>query len=134
MNKLGVIITVMLAFTALYFLYTSIFKPLQPQVVVVRPSGAQNATQPSTPTPVATPAGGLYACTKAVYLKVGSVSLCADMVHSVLKTDDSLQVDFQGGMIQGVFTFISAPSCTISTTPQGIHIPCRAQVLIPLKQ
>jgi hypothetical protein len=132
-NKLGVIIMVMLALTALYYLSMTMSKPSQPQVVVVRPSGAQNATQPGAPTPVPAPAGGLYACTKPVYLKVGSVSLCADVVYSLLKTNDSLQVDFQGGTIQGVFTFISAPSCAIFTTPQGIVIPCRAQILIPAK-
>jgi hypothetical protein len=134
MNRLGVLITVMLALTALYYLSTTMFKPNQPQVVVVRPSGAQNVSQPGAPTPVPAPVGGAHACIKPVYLKVGSVSLCADMVYSVLKTDDSLQVDFQGGMIQGVFTFISAPSCAISTTPQGVVIPCRAQILIPIKQ
>jgi len=126
-NRLGFIITVMLALTALYYLGTSMFKPSQPQVVVVKPSGAQNATQP-----VSVPTGGL--CTRVVHLKVGSVSICADVVYSMLKTDDSLQVDFQGGTVQGLFTFISAPTCPVSTTPQGVFIPCRAQILIPLKQ
>jgi hypothetical protein len=130
MNRLGFIITVMLALTALYYLGTTMFKPAQPQVVVVRPSGAQNATQPG----VTTPAGGIFACTKAVYIKVGAVSLCADIVYSMLKTDDSLQVDFQGGVVQGFFMFISAPSCAVTTTPQGVLIPCRAQILIPAKQ
>jgi energy-converting hydrogenase Eha subunit B len=129
-NRLGLIITVMLALTALYYLSTIMSKPSQPQVVVVRPSGAQNVTQPGGPVP----AGGFFACTKAVYLKVGAVSLCADVVYSVLKTDDSLQVDFQGGVVQGFFTFISAPSCAVTTTPQGILIPCRAQILIPANQ
>jgi hypothetical protein len=129
-NRLGFIITVMLALTALYYLGTTMFKPSQPQVVVVRPSGAQNATQPGG----SMPAGGPFACTKAVYLKVGAVSLCADVVYSVLKTDDSLQVDFQGGVVQGFFMFISAPSCAVTTTPQGVLIPCRAQILIPAKQ
>ena len=130
MNKLGLIITAMLALTALYYLGTTMFKPTQPQVVVVRPSVAQNTTQPGG----SMPAGGPFACTKAVYLKVGGVSLCADAVYSMLKTDDSLQVDFQGGVVQGLFMFISAPSCTVTTTPQGILIPCRAQILIPFKQ
>jgi hypothetical protein len=129
-NRLGFIITVMLALTALYYLGTTMFKPTQPQVVVVRPSGAQNATQPGG----LTPAGGPFACTKSVYLKVGAVSLCADAVYSMLKTDDSLQVDFQGGVVQGLFMFISAPSCAVTTTPQGVLIPCRAQILIPAKQ
>jgi hypothetical protein len=127
-NRLGFIITVMLALTALYYLGTTMFKPSQPQVVVVKPSGAQNATQPGG----LTPAGGSFACTKAVYLKVGAVSLCADVVYSMLKTDDSLQVDFQGGVVQGFFMFISAPSCAVTTTPQGVLIPCRAQILIPV--
>jgi hypothetical protein len=129
-NRLGFIITVMLALTALYYLGTTMFKPTQPQVVVVRPSGAQNATQPGG----LTPTGGPFACTKAVYLKVGAVSLCADVVYSMFKTDDSLQVDFQGGVVQGFFMFISAPSCAVTTTPQGVLIPCRAQILIPAKQ
>jgi len=130
MNKLGFIILVLLAITALYYLSTAAFKPTQPQVVVVKPSGAQNNTQPSGPMPV----GGLFACTKTVYLKVGGASLCADVVYSVVKTDDSLQVDFQGGVVQGFFMFISAPSCAVTTSPQGVIIPCRAQILIPTKQ
>lgn len=131
MNRLGLIITVMLALMALYYLATTMFKPTQPQVVVVRPSGgAQNGTQPGA----APPAAGFYACTKAVYLKVGGVSLCADMLYGVVKIDDSLQVDFQGGVVQGLFMFISAPSCAVTTTPQGVLIPCRAQILIPIKQ
>ncbi len=133
MNRLGLIITVALALTAVYYLATTMFKPTQPQVIVVRPSGAQNATQPGGPPP-APPAAGFYACTKAVYLKVGGVSLCADMLYGVVKIDDSLQVDFQGGVVQGFFMFISAPSCVVTTTPQGVFIPCRAQILIPIKQ
>ena len=129
-NRLGVIIMVMLVLTALYYLGTTTLKPSQPQVVVVKPSGAQNASQPGGPAPV----GGPFACTRAVYLKVGGVSICADVVYSMLKTDDSLQVDFQSGVVQGLFTFISAPSCPVTTTPQGVFIPCRAQILIPLKQ
>jgi hypothetical protein len=130
MNRLGFIIMVMLALTAVYYLSTSMFKPTQPSVVVVRPSGAQNGSQPGGPVSV----GGVFACTKAVYLKVGSISVCADVVYSVIKTDDSLQVDFQGGVVQGLFMFISAPSCVVTTTPQGVLIPCRAQILIPVKQ
>jgi len=130
MNRLGVIIMVMLVLTALYYLGTTTLKPSQPQVVVVKPSGAQNVTQPSAPTPV----GGLTVCTRAVYLKVGGTTLCVDVVYSVLKTDDSLQVDFQGGVVQGHFMFLSAPSCPVTTSPQGILIPCRAQILIPAKQ
>jgi hypothetical protein len=134
MNRLGFIILVTLALTALYYLSVTMFKPSQPQVVVVKSSGAQNTNQSSTQTPTPVMPGGLYACTKAVYLKVGNVYLCADVVYNVLKTDDSLQVDFQGGVVQGYFTFISAPTCPVTTTPQGILIPCRTQILIPTKQ
>jgi hypothetical protein len=142
MNRLAALIMVMLALTALYFIVTMVFKPSQPQVIVVRPSGGQggqtaatNTAASEAPTPAPPPpVGGQYLCTKAVYLKVGGVSLCADVVYSMLKTDDSLQVDFQGGVVQGFFMFISAPSCAITTTPHGVLIPCRAQIQIPLKQ
>ena len=142
MNRLAALVMAMLALTALYFIVTTVFKPPQPQVIVVRPSGAQGgqtaatntaASEAPTPTPPP-PVGGQYLCTKTVYLKVGGVSLCADMVYSMLKTDDSLQVDFQGGVVQGFFMFISPPSCAITTTPHGVLIPCRAQILIPVKQ
>jgi hypothetical protein len=139
MNRLGLIVTVMLAFTAVYFLVTTVYKPSQPQVVVVRPSGAQSGdqsgAQAQTPTPVPPPpADGVHACTKAVFLRVGSTSLCADILYSVVKTDSMIQVDFQGGTVQGFFMFASAPSCAITTTPQGaLLIPCRAQILISIK-
>ncbi len=142
MNRLGVLITVMLAFTALYFLATTVFKPSQPQVVVVRPSGgqadgqgaSQSGAQTPTPAPPPTLADGVHACTKAIYLRVGSTSLCVDVLYSVVKTDNMIQVDFQGGTVQGLFMFASAPSCPIVTTPQGaLQVPCRAQILISLK-
>jgi len=134
-NKLVFIITVMLALTALYYLGTAMFKPSQPQVVVVRPSGAQNDSQNTSQSGAPTPVGGPpFACSRTIYLKVGSMHICADVVYSMLKTDDSLQVDFQSGVVQGLFTFISAPPCPITTTPQGVFVPCRAQILIPLKQ
>jgi monoamine oxidase len=132
--RLGIIIMVMLALTAAYYLTTTMFKPSQPQVVVVRPSGAQstaqNTTQPITPVGVG---GSTIVCVKAFYLKVGSISICADVVYSMAKTDDGVLVDFQGGIISGSFAFTSAPACVVSTTPQGVQIPCRAQVLIPVK-
>jgi hypothetical protein len=128
--RLGILIMVMLVLTAAYYLTTTMFKPSQPQVVVVRPSGAQstaqNATQPVVPV-------GATVCVKAFYLKVGSISICADVVYSMTKTDDGVLVDFQGGIISGSFAFTSAPACVVSTTPQGVQIPCRAQVLIPVK-
>jgi hypothetical protein len=134
MARVGVVIVVMLALVALYYLGTTMFKPSQPQVVVVRPSGTHNATQSGGSGPTAVPSVGLSACTKAVYLKAGSTSLCADLVYSMVKTDEGLQVDFQGGTIQGSFIFVSAPSCPVTTSPQGIFIACRAQILIQVKQ
>jgi len=138
MNRLGILITAMLVLTVIYFLATVVFKPSQPQVVVVKPSGAQN--NPQNPqareeprSPPQMPVGEPPPCVKHVYLKVGSVSLCADMIHSMVKTDGHIQVDFQGGIIHGIFMFASAPTCVVTTTPQGVHIPCRAQVLIPTK-
>ncbi len=137
MNRLGILITVMLALTAVYFLVTTVNKPSQPQVVVVKPSGAQSADQSGaqTPTPAPPPpADGVHACAKAIFLRVGGTSLCADILYSVVKTDNMIQVDFQGGTIQGFFMFASAPSCPITTTPQGaLLIPCRAQILISIK-
>jgi hypothetical protein len=138
MRKLGLIVTVALVITALYYLSMSMFQPKTPQVVIVKPSGSQSSSTnqsggsalPQPPVSV----GGYCSCTKQVYLKVGAVSLCADVIYSVAKTDDSLHVDFQGGIVQGLFMFASIPSCTITTTPQGILIPCRAQIIIPLKQ
>jgi len=139
MKRLWILITVMLALTAAYYLTITLFKPQQPQVIVVRPSGGQTQTQ-ATPTPQPEPEPapqnpismhGHFACTKAVYLKVGSTSLCADFVYSVTKDNNVLQVDFQGGIVQGVFTLVSAP-CVISTTPQGVVVPCRAQIMVPI--
>jgi hypothetical protein len=143
MKRVWVIIMVMLALTAVYYLVISMSKPSQPQVVVVR-AGGQNTAQPTQTQPQAqTPAsvvvepqalaGGPYACVRAVYLKVGTTSLCADMIYSVAKVGDTLQIDFQSGVVHGVFTLVSVP-CTITTTPQGVFIPCRATVTIPLKQ
>jgi hypothetical protein len=141
MNRLGLLITVMLALMAMYFLITTVYKPTQPQVVVVRPSGAQSGdqsgAQAQTPTPAPPPpppADGVHACTKAIFLRVGTTSLCVDKLYSVVKTDNMIQVDFQGGIVQGFFMFASAPSCAITTTPQGtLLIPCRAQILISIK-
>jgi hypothetical protein len=141
MRKLWILIMVMLAFTALYYLAIALSKPTQPQVIVVKPSGAQTQAQTATPPqaepqpPPQNPAPmyGPFACTKAVYLKVGGTSLCADTVYSLAKANDALQVDFQGGIVQGIFTVVSAP-CTISTTPQGVFIPCRAQIVIPIQR
>jgi hypothetical protein len=135
MRKIGLIVTAMLALMAIYYLAITAFKPSQPQVVVVRPSGAQTTTPAQTPTPVVVEpsAPGPYACVKAVYLKVGTTSVCVDILYSVTKVDNTLQVDFQNGIVHGVFTLVSVP-CSISTTPQGILIPCRAQILIPLRQ
>jgi hypothetical protein len=144
MKRIWVIITVMLALTAVYYLVISMSKPSQPQVIVVRPSGGQNTAQPTatppppqTPTPATaeppTSASGPYACARTVHLKVGPTSLCADMVYSVAKVGDVLQVDFQGGVAYGIFTLVTVP-CTITTTPQGVFIPCRATITIPLKQ
>jgi len=130
--KLGILIVVMLALTAAYFLTTTVSKPSQPQVVVVRPSGAQSTAQNVTQ-PVVPVGGSTTVCVKAFYLKVGSISICADVVYSMTKTDDGVLVDFQGGTISGSFAFMSAPTCVVSTTPQGVQIPCRAQVLIPMK-
>jgi hypothetical protein len=142
MHRLVALVTVMLALTALYFLVTTVFKPSQPQVVVVRPSGGQSGQTPTqnagysetqTPAPPP-PVGGQYLCTKAVYIKVGETSICADAVYGMaLNVDGALQVDFQGGIVHGVFTFASVP-CAVSTTPQGVLIPCRAQILIPVKK
>jgi hypothetical protein len=138
MNKLGLIITVMLALTALYFLSTTMFKPSQPQVVVVRPQpqgSSQPDAQPAQPAnPPPGPTSGPFVCTKAVHLRVDNVSLCADVLFSVFKSNDALHVEFQGGVVQGFFMFASAPSCTITTTPQGVLIPCRAQIMIPTKR
>jgi hypothetical protein len=136
MSRLGLIITVALALTALYYLSTTLFKPAQPQVIVVRPSGAQSASDSGAQTQTQAPPPPLAegACTKAVFLKVSGVSLCADVIYSVVKTDSMLQVDFQGGTVQGFFMFASAPSCAVTTMPQGVFIPCRAQILIQLKQ
>jgi hypothetical protein len=135
MRRLGFIIVVVLAITAVYYLAVAAFQPKTPQVVIVKPSGSQTANQSGSTAPPPAPISmGGFTCTKPVYLKVGSVSICADVIYSVVKTDDSLQVDFQGGMIQGLFMFASAPSCTLTTTPQGVLIPCRAQIIIPLKQ
>jgi hypothetical protein len=143
MNRLAAIVTVMLVLTALYFLVTTVFKPSQPQVIVVRPSGGQGGQTPSqnvgpsdVPTPVPPPpsVGGQCLCTKAMYLKVGETSVCADIIYGAARTTDgSLQVEFQGGIINGVFTFVSVP-CAVTTTPQGVFVPCRAQILIPTKQ
>ncbi len=145
MNRLGVLITAMLVLLALYFLVTTVFKPSQPQVVVVRPSGgqsggqdaSQSGAQAPTPTPAPpppTPADGVHACTKAIFLRVGSTSVCADIVYSVVKTDNMIQVDFQGGTVQGFFMFASVPSCAVVTAPHGsLMIPCRAQILISVK-
>jgi hypothetical protein len=144
MKRVWVIIMVMLALTAVYFLVINTNKPSQPQVVVVRPSDGQNTARPiqtqpqaETSAPVAVNpqalAGGPFGCVRAVYLKVGTTSLCADVIYSVAKVDDTLQIDFQGGVVHGVFTLVSVP-CTITTTPQGVFIPCRATVTIPLKQ
>lgn len=130
--RLGIIIMVMLALTAAYYLTTTMSKPSQPQVVVVRPSGAQSTAQNVTQ-PVVPVGGSTTACVKAFYLKVGSISICADVVYSMSKTDDGVLVDFQGGIISGSFAFTSAPTCVVSTTLQGVQIPCRAQVLIPVK-
>ena len=140
MKKVWVIVMVMLALVAVYYLVVGT-KPSQPQVVVVKPSGAAQPTQttspPQNPTPVVVEpqvsAGGPYACARAVYLKVGTTSLCADVVYSVAKVNDVLQIDFQSGIVNGVFMLVSVP-CTITTTPQGIHVPCRATITIPLKQ
>ena len=139
MKRLWILIMVMLALMAVYYLAITLFKPSQPQVIIVRPSGGQ--TQPQTaPAPQSGPESapqslpsmhGHFACTKAVYLKVGSTSLCVDIVYSVTKDNNVLQVDFQGGIVQGVFTLVSAP-CAISTTPQGVVIPCRAQIMVPI--
>jgi hypothetical protein len=138
MNRLMVIVTVMLVVTALYYMVTTVFKPSQPQVIVVKPSGGQggqstagSTAAPETPPP---PVGGQYLCPKTVYLKVAETSICADVVYAVVRAEDgSLQVDFQGGIVSGVFTFASAP-CAVTTTPQGILIPCRAQIVIPVKR
>ena len=138
MKRLWILIMVMLALMAVYYLAITLFKPSQPQVIIVRPSGGQ--TQPQTaPAPQSGPESapqslpsmhGHLACTKAVYLKVGGTSLCTDIIYSVTRDGNVLQVDFQGGVVQGIFTLVSAP-CTISTTPQGVVIPCRAQIIIP---
>jgi hypothetical protein len=139
MRKLWVLTTVMLVFMALYYLVTTSFKPSQPQVIVVKPSGAQTPAQTATPSqaepqPQSPPSvHGPFACAKAVYLKVGGTSLCADVVYSVAKADDVLQVDFQGGIVYGVFTIASVP-CPVSTTPQGVFISCRAQIMIPVSR
>jgi hypothetical protein len=128
---------VMLVLTAMYYLATTLFKPTQPQVVVVKASGGQaqpQTTPPPQPEPAPqspVPMHGHFACTKAVYLKVGDTSLCADIVYSVTRDGNVLQVDFQGGVVQGVFTLVSAP-CAISTTPQGVIIPCRAHIMVPI--
>jgi hypothetical protein len=138
MNRLTALITVMLVLTAMYFIVTTVFKPSQPQVVVVRPSGGQGgqttaASEAPTPTP-SPPVGGQHLCLKAVYLKVGETSVCADVVYGVVRADDgSLQVDFQGGIVNGIFTLTLAP-CAVTTTPQGVIIPCRAQIMIPVKR
>jgi hypothetical protein len=135
-NRLGFIITVMLALTAVYFLVTTVFKPSQPQVVVVRPSGAQNTPAQNTsaqgsPQPVSPmPVSDSSVCPRPVYLRVGNVVLCADVVYSLVKADNYIQIDFQGGVIRGTFKFVSPPPCVITTAYDGIQIPCRAQVLI----
>jgi len=136
-NRLGILITVMLALTAVYFLATNFFAPPKPQVVVVRPSGAQsvsqNASQPVAPSGPPALAGGLYACPKAIFLKVGGVTVCADVLYSVFRSDGVVQVDFQDGIVQGNFMFVSAPTCVVLTTPQGaLLIPCRAVIQIPV--
>jgi hypothetical protein len=145
MKRIWAIIMIMLALTAVYYLVISMSKPSQPQVVVVRPSGGQNTAQPTGAPPPPSPqtqtpatiepsalVGG-YNCVRTVYLKVGTASLCTDVVYSVAKVGDVLQIDFQGGVVYGVFTLVSVP-CTITTTPQGVLIPCRATITIPLKQ
>ena len=139
MNRLGIIIIIALALTAAYYLFVALAKPSQPQVVVVRPADALDASKqnnqqrpPSPPLPP--PAPEASGCVKMVYLKVGSVSVCTDMIHSMVKINDYVQVDFQGGMVQGAFMFASTPTCAITTLPQGVFIPCRAQILIPVKQ
>ncbi len=139
-NRLGFLIMVMLALTAVYFVVTTMFTPSKPQVVVVRPSEAQGAgqgnSQPGAPTPAPAPppAGGINVCPKAMFLKVKDVTVCADVLYSVVRTDGSLQVDFQEGVVQGNFMFLSAPSCPVATTPHGaLFIPCRAQILIPIR-
>jgi monoamine oxidase len=138
-NRLGLLITVMMALTAVYFLVTNVFAPPKPQVVVVKPSGAQNTSpsvNPSANQPVAqpgepAPVGGIYACVKAVFLKVGGVTLCADTLYSVVRGDGVIQIDFQDGMVQGNFMFVSAPMCAVVTTPQGaLLVPCRAVIQI----
>jgi hypothetical protein len=137
MNRLGILITVMLVLTAVYFLVTNFFAPPKPQVVVVRPSGAQNANQnASQPAPFPGPqavTGGFYACPKAIFLKVGGVTVCADALYGVFRSDGIVQVDFQDGIVQGNFMFASAPTCAVLTTPQGaLLIPCRAVIQIPV--
>jgi hypothetical protein len=140
-SRLGLLITVMLVLTAVYFLVTSVFAPPKnPQVVVVRPSGAQNpnpnvnpgTNQPVAPSGEPAPVGGIYACAKAVFLRVGGVTLCADTLYSVVRGDGVIQVDFQDGMVQGNFMFVSAPMCAVVTAPQGaLLVPCRAVIQIP---
>jgi len=111
-----------------YALSLSFQKPTP--VVVVRPSQNQSAGAAPGPVVVGAQPVPVPSCMAPIYIRIHGTQICAERLIQVVVGEAGTLVEFERGTVSGVFS-LSAASCALTTTPGGVSIPCRAQILIP---